>query len=171
MSKKIIFCSLALFISCQTVPPAPVPVATPKPFTEPINISEVKSRLNMNRSVRELGFREQRFNRCDYVQDEQCRDNYVVLVHFRLLCRESEGTVDTVASSDLIPIRSEGVAFKLGNTIGRTETDADGYGQVEVIRPKSALRERLRLTIDERFVAVPAIETSRIVVPENWCNH
>ncbi|HEX4926055.1 MAG TPA: hypothetical protein VFV50_18320, partial [Bdellovibrionales bacterium] len=58
---------------------------------------------------------------------------------------------------------------KLGSATGATRTDENGYGRVELIRAKSSAYERLRLTIDDRFVATPAAETSRIVVPENWC--
>ena len=139
--------------------------------TASLSIQEVKNRLNMNRSRSELGFQEARFDPCDYGRrgDTQCRVDYVTIVHFQLLCRMSEGTVDTVSSSELFPVRSNAVRFKLGNTVGMTRTDENGYGQVEVMRPISARNERLRLTIEDRFVATPVSEINRLVVPENWC--
>lgn len=123
----------------------------------------------MNRRPDELGYREGIFNRCNFAPGSQCPDNYLVVIHYQLLCRKSAGTVDTVESHELYPVRSNRIAYKLGSATGATRTDDAGYGQVELIRARSSAYERLRLTIDDRFVATPAAETARIVVPENWC--
>jgi hypothetical protein len=167
MAKKIWLLCIAVLVSCTTAEKVPSPEPSPRP-PESLNLSEIKSRLKMSRERDKLGFLEKRFNRCDF-KSPPCSDDFLVTIHFRLLCRESQGTVDAISAADLIPIQSNSVSWKLGTTNGYTRTDQDGYGQVEVVRSRSATRDRLRLTIEERFVATPAIETERIVVPENWC--
>ena len=154
---------------CSTVEKDPQATPVPQAQGGP-NIKEIKNRLNMNRDRIVMGFKEGRFNRCDFVSESPCLDNFLAIIHFRMLCRESEGTVDAVSKADLLPVQSDSVAWRLGSFIGRTRTDSDGFGQIEVIRPRSSLHQRLRLTIDGQFVATPAREAGLIVVPGNWCS-
>jgi hypothetical protein len=151
---------LALSVACNTLEKPPQTGSVAAPPESSVDLTELKSRLKMNRNIHELGFRETRFE----------RNSHLVVIHFRMLCRESEGTVDEVSRSDLLPIESNSVRWKLGSSDGYTRTDRDGFGQVETIHSKSASRDRLRLTIDGRFVAVPAAEAGLVVVPGSWCS-
>ncbi len=158
--------ALYLFIwnvGCTTTtePVATVPEpAAPRP--QSVSISELKDRLKMNRSLHDMGFREAKYD----------PKGYLITIHFRMLCRQSEGTVDEVAHADLSPIFADNIEWKLGRYFsGSTETDRDGYGKVELISTSSGVRERLRLTRDGKFVAVPANEAGLVVVPGGWCQH
>lgn len=130
------------------------------PPLQTVSISELKDRLNMNRSLHDMGFREAKYD----------SRGYLITIHFRILCRQSEGTVDEVAHADLSPIYDNNIEWKLGRyQSGSTETDRDGYGKVELVSTSSGARERLRLTRDGKFVAVPASEAGLVVVPGGWC--
>ncbi|MEQ1879295.1 MAG: hypothetical protein ABL958_21850 [Bdellovibrionia bacterium] len=121
------------------------------------SISELKTRLKMNRESSELGFQEGRFG----------GDSYLVTIHFQLLCRMSEDTVDE--APELFAVKEDSVSWKLGALTGSTHTDRNGYGRVETIRDGTSRHERLRLTVEKRFVAVPASEAATVVVPRAWC--
>ncbi len=147
--------------SCSTTPPKP---------SEPVSVSleQIKERLQMVRHIDDLGFAEKTFDECELgFKNENCEKEYLTIIHFQLLCRESEGTVS--AAPETIPVPSNSIKWKLGEVTGTTKTDASGFGKVEGRFRKSMSRSRLRLTIENNFVAVPASETSRIVVPGDWC--
>lgn len=145
-------------------------VTVTKPSKKDISISQIKERLRLTRNIQDLGFDEKPFNACDLgLKNEDCGDEYLTIIHFQLLCRDSDGTVSTAPA--LIPIHSDVIHWKLGDTSGITETDEQGFGKVEVRRSSSSMGSRLRLSIEDRFVAVPASETTRLVVPRDWCPH
>lgn len=158
-----LFSLLVALTSCVT---APGPSGS-KPSGP--TIAQIKERLKLVREVQDLGFDEKTFNACDLgLKAEDCTNEFLTVIHFQLVCRESEGTVSEVPT-DLIPIQSDAISWKLGDATGVTQSDAQGFGKVEVRRPVSSATSRLRLTIEDRFVATPARETTRIVVPQDWC--
>lgn len=142
------------------------------PETSDTNVYEgLRSRLGLDRPLEDLGFVEQRFNTCDYnlTPAEGCKDQYISVIHFQLLCRESEGTIQDVP--DVFPVASSQVNFKLGRVSGGTSTDANGYGRVTVVSDHSYRNERLILRIGKQFMGVTVSEINRLILPQNWCTH
>ncbi len=133
-----------------------------------VSIEQIKEKLRLDRDIQDLGYSEKPFNACEMgLRNDNCVNEFLVIIHFQLMCRESEGTVNE--APDLIPVKSDAISWILGDATGTTQTDDQGYGRLETVRLKSSSGSRLRLTIDKRFVAVPASETTRLVVPQDWC--
>ncbi len=164
ISKILLVSIIALLSACATAPVSQLPPKKPD-----ISIESLKEKLRLVRSIQDLGFDEKPFNACDLgLRGEDCADEFLTIIHFQLVCRESEGTVSE-PPSQLIPIQSDAISWKLGDVSGVTQTDAQGFGKVEARRLVSSTDSRLRLTIEDRFVATPAREATRIVVPKDWC--
>ena len=101
--------------------------------------------------------------------DPTCTPRYMTVVHFQLLCRDSEGTV-TTTPLHLLPINANRVTWKLAGQSGGTRTDSSGYGQLTMITTRSTRGQRLILMIGRQFLGVTAEETSRLVLPKNFCS-
>lgn len=92
----------------------------------------------------------------------------MVVIHFLLQCRDSDGTV---SSTDhvLTPVASSDVKWTLGRNEGMTRTDGEGYGQIRWIAPASQRNQRLRLTVSKQFIVMRAKDMTRVVAPKAWC--
>lgn len=162
-------------------PPAKPTAQTPK--TESVSddsngsIDEIalKKFLGLDIEPQSLGYRERSFNTCDvgfgYSKSKNCRQQHMVLIQFRLQCRDSEGTVSRVLSSeDLQPISRKEVRWNLPGQKGVTETDSEGYAQILAIAPGSQRSQRLKLAKGNDFLYLRAGEITQIVTPRDWCS-
>jgi len=130
----------------------------------------LKAALGMARSPADLGFVEKAFNPCSFglAGSASCKQQYFSVVHFQLLCRDTEGSVSAMPISPK-PIVANDVKWKVAGISGGTHTDGQGYGQFTVRTSRSARGQRLILRIGPQFVAFDVSEVSKIVLPKNFC--
>lgn len=176
-----------LMASCTTVPKSetqergaiPVPPisgpAAPVNDENRIDLFGLQKDLGLSRNSESLGFAERKFNTCDagfgFSRSNNCQSKYFVVIHFQLLCRDSEGTISrALSSSDMRPISQRAVTWNLKPSIGRLETDGDGYGQIRMIASSSQRQQRLKLTVGNDFLYMRANEITQVVTPAPWCN-
>lgn len=165
---------MILGISACTTTQKPVDerVEVPDWDSTPDPESLLPSKLGMIRAPDELGFAEKRFNPCQYglkADTSGCSTKFLTVVHFQLLCRDSEGTVSEVPV-DLMPLISDRVEWKIGDRTGGTHTDGQGYGQFTLVSAKSARGQRLMLRIGKQFMGFTASELTKVVLPRNFCS-
>ena len=146
----------------ETAPPPPVP-------TPVLSMNELQSSLGMDRSPTELGYEERTFDSCNtrYTENENCGHRQLVVIHLRMQCRDSTGTVSEV--NRIQPIASKNVKWNLGALEGTVTTDDEGYGQIRTVASVSPRNQRLRLTIAKKYLGLTASEAQRIVTPGDWC--
>lgn len=160
---------LVVIAGCRSTPE----VYTPEPIAHGPVIdpnASLKAALGMARSPADLGFKEKAFNPCSFglSGSANCKQQYFSVVHFQLLCRDSEGSV-SVMPVGLQPIVASDVKWKVAGISGGTQTDGQGYGQFTVLTSRSARGQRLILRIGPQFVAFDVSEVSKIVLPKNFC--
>lgn len=131
--------------------------------------------LGLDRMKDNLGYVEKSFDTCEvgygYSSSRNCRRHHFVLIHFQILCRESEGTISTALSrEDMKPLSGRSLIWTLANTKGNLQLDGEGFGQIKTTFPASQKTQRLKLAVDNDFVYVRAGEVKRLVTPQNWCN-
>lgn len=161
-----------LLTACTTTPkPEESQPAPPSIQKEeiPRNEAYIQSRLGMVRPINDLGHEERRFNPCDHGMKGACTPQYLTVMHFQLLCRDSEGTVSDVPLT-LRPIHVPRVLWKIGGKSGGTRTDDEGFGQVTLISNRSTKGQRLILRIGKQFLGFTASDLSRVVLPQNFCS-
>ncbi len=167
--KNIAILILMLFVNaCTTAPRESDPELGPDVVYPPPTIQKapLQDRLGMRRSADDLGYAEKQFNDC--AQTGTCRSQYFSVVHFQLLCRDSEGTVSNVPLH-LKPLTSNRVSWKLGNLTGLTGTDTQGFGQFSVVSDQSTRGQRLILRIGKQLMGFTVSEVSKVVLPQNFC--
>lgn len=146
--------------------PANSKTALPRPGAA---IGGLQSQLGLNRAPSDLGFSEKAFNPCIYGISSSCDAQYMTVVHFQLLCRDTEGTVSAVPIA-LTPIVSSNILWSVAGQSGGTPTDRNGYGHFSVITPSPLRGQRLILRNGRQYVGVSVNEVSKLVLPKNWCN-
>ncbi len=93
------------------------------------------------------------------------------MIHFRLLCRDSEGTISTVLTDeDLRPLDRRTVKWSLKGAQGIVETDSDGYGRIITAAVPSQRAQRLRIAVGNEFLYMRANEIKKVITPEPWCH-
>jgi hypothetical protein len=175
----VFFLSTIILVGCQSAPTTPDKKAShvenDDEDAEPtsINYLALKKHLGLNRGAQDLGFEEAPFNTCQPgfgLPTSDCRQNYFVVIHYRLQCRDSHGTVSyALTSADIHPIASKDVTWNLKGLQGHSKTDGDGFGQIYAISPQSQKLQRLRLMVGTEFLYIRAGEINRIVAPGTWC--
>lgn len=139
-----------------------------------VDVTRLQRSLGMSRSYSQLGFQEGRFNTCKvgsgYSSQSNCRDRRLSVIHFRLQCRASTGTVESVSEYELEPLIARRLTFILGSQRGYTQTNQQGYGQVRVISPNSSYHQRLVIKKGPNALGVKASQAGRIVLPRDWCS-
>ena len=153
----------------KTIPPANESVHSSSPTDEPD--ATLISMLGMQRDITELGFAEKLYNPCDYHADAErdCGVRYVTVVHFQLLCRETEGTAQNVPVQ-ILPISSPRVTWQIAARAGTAPTDANGYGHFVLSGPNPMAGQRLILHIGPQFVGLDLSEVTKVVLPNNYCH-
>jgi hypothetical protein len=181
--------ALVLLISaCSTVekrkayePARPAPTsapavapAAPAKVEEIIDLRALQTSLRMDIPKTKLGYREKKFNTCNvgagYSSKQNCRAQTLVVIHFKLMCRDSEGTVsEAITQAYLQPIANQNIKWRLSTAEAEILSDSDGFAQIVLISTYSQRKERLRLTTGNDFLALRAGEVSSIIAPQNWC--
>ena len=139
-----------------------------------IDYQSIRRLLGLEKNKTVLGYDERTFNTCQvgfgYSTNDSCLNKYFVVIHFKLMCRDSMGTISTqLSEDDLVPVGNQSLRWTLKNTTGALRTDSEGYGQVMVISAQSQRTERFRVSTDNDFLLMRAGDIKRLVVPSNWC--
>ena len=169
-----LFCFVG-FIACTT--PSERPTSPGSPTTpgghanQNWDVQAIEHELAMDRPAQVLGYAERVFNSCEFATTDKygpCGNRYFVQIHFRLQCRDSEGTISQT-DYQTHAITDDKVAWTLAGNRGTVATDEDGYGQLRMIGAYSAHELKVRLTTNGRFLVQTAGEMDRIVAPGTWC--
>lgn len=168
MKHIALFFVVALLSACTSSPKrGPITGSETEDYPAPIlKEAPLQDRLGMRRNADDLGFAEKTFKTCG--EGGVCRPQYFSVVHFQLLCRDSEGTVSNVPIQ-LTPLTSGRVLWQLGKLNGGTSTDAKGFGQFTVVSEKTTRGQRLILRIGKQFMGFTVSEVSKVVLPQNFC--
>lgn len=147
---------------------------TPEP-PENVDVLGLQDNLKLNRNFDDLGYSEKNFNTCQagygFSSTHNCRKKTFVVIHFQLMCRDSEGTISKpLTQNDLRPISRQNVKWNLKNATGKLLTDSEGYGQIAMISSESQKFQRLRLTVGNDFLFLKAGEITQMITPKSWCN-
>ena len=182
MKSIIILASLLIFVGCSTKPVAPTPsttysppppkIETPKNFS--VDINGLKNDLGLQRAHESLGYQEKTFKTCQvgngYPSDRNCQTKHLVVIHFQLMCRDSEGTISTILTlADLQPLAQRPVIWTLKDQSNTVQTDSLGYGQISVITSAPQNHQRLKLSVGNDFLYMKAGEITRVATPPSWC--
>lgn len=140
-----------------------------------IDYRALQRSLGLDRANDHLGYDERVFDTCDvgygYSPSHNCHREVFVVLHFRLLCRDSEGTISTILTEmDVAPLSGKTVRWNLKGMSGSVITDGLGYGQIRVVSPVSQKRERVRLAVGNEFLYMRAGEVTKIITPRPWCD-
>lgn len=140
-----------------------------------IDYFALQNHLRMERERESLGFSEKSFNTCDagygYSRSQNCHNEHFVVIHFRLLCRDSEGTISNILTEeDLRPLDRRSVKWALKGTTGVAQTDGQGYGQIITAVPASQKSQRIRLALGNEFLYMRANEIQKVITPAPWCD-
>jgi hypothetical protein len=167
----LIFASASFYLmGCASPEPMPYTPTMEAPRAKPSDPNQsLRSALGMTRDATDLGYDEKSFDPCSFGLTSQsgCGHQYFAVVHFQLLCRDSEGTISM--AGNVQPIVSDHMTWQLNGMTGPTQTDDRGYGQFSVVSRKSTKNQRLILHIGPQFVAFNVSEVTRVVLPKNFC--
>lgn len=149
--------------------------ARPEPSERSIDFLGLHRHLGLERAKEDLGYSEKSFDTCSvgfgFSSSSNCQRATFVVIHFQLLCRDSDGTLSTaLAREDMKPLSGRSVRWTLKGSAGVMRLDGEGFGQIKTTVSNSRRLERLKLAVDNDFVYVRAGEVKRLVTPKNWCN-
>lgn len=187
MRKIMFFLGLVfLFTSCTSTvvknqsPVAPrnsqIPQLEKKVYNATdVDMQSIQRLLGLDKSLHHLGYSEKMFNTCKvgfgFDTNQNCQQKYFVVVHFKIACRASEGTVSTILTEDdLAVVANQKLQWFLKNANGQIDTDSNGLAEIRMISDISQKTERLRLSNANDFVLMRAGEIKSLIVPINWCN-
>ncbi|QDK38685.1 hypothetical protein [Bdellovibrio sp. NC01] len=171
---------LLTLTACTTTPKQtsseslPTPVATTDESGTSIDLNALQTYLKLDRDTEQLGFVEKAFNTCDagfgFSRSQNCHKEYFVVLHFRLMCRDTEGTISTVLhDGDVEPIAGRPVRWQLKNISGTIVTDGLGYGQIKAVSKISQNKQRIRLGVGNEFLYMRSNEITKVITPRPWC--
>lgn len=145
------------------------------PILQGLDYEGLSRSMGMDPPRENLGYTEKAFDTCragyGYSASQDCRQNYFAVINFRILCRDSEGTVQVaIRPEDLRPLSGRMVSWNFANANGNIRLDNQGYGQIKMAGEYSLREERLKITSDNDFLYLRAGKVNRIVTPKNWCN-
>lgn len=182
--KSLLLLPILFFFSCATkpvsspsTPPTEPVVLTPPSLRNPtpIDMPGLQKYLGLTRASESLGYQEKTFQTCQagngFPSHEHCETKHFVVIHFQLMCRDSEGTISTIlTSADLQPVSRRPVIWTLKNISKTIQTDDRGYGQIMMISAGSQSQQRLKLSLGNDFLYTRAGEITRIATPPSWCS-
>jgi hypothetical protein len=142
---------------------------------ENVDYVALQRALGLEKGPRSLGYWEKAFDTCQvgygYSKSNNCRQKYFVVIHFQLMCRDSEGTTsEIVRPEDLEANGNRSLKWNLRDLAGTTATDSEGFGQIQVVSPQSQKQQRFRLATSSDFLYLRAEEVQKIVTPRPWCH-
>jgi hypothetical protein len=124
----------------------------------------------MKRSPQSLGYKEKPFDGCRFGMERTkagCA-RYFSVVHFKIVCRDTEGTTESVASN-FTPVVTDSMEFHLAGTVGTTRTDSQGLGQVQVVSTQPTKGKRFILVLGRHSLGLEVGQVTQIIVPSDWC--
>jgi hypothetical protein len=137
------------------------------------DLNQIQSALGMERSPGELGFTEKMFDSCKTRVPgggERCGNRFFSVLNFKLSCRDSEGTVDTVASAATAkPLVSDKVEYQLAGARGVLQSDRDGNVQLRMVTTQPLRGQRLVVTVGRQFFGKEISEITQVILPNYWC--
>ena len=135
------------------------------------SLRELEATLGLTRSSDQLGLEEKSFDSCKHgsMLFSPCGPQHLSVLHLRIQCRDSEGTVTHVSSLNLEPLGRRNLKWKVGLREGITTTDNQGFAQIRLITPGSSKNQKLILISGKQALGLKAGEASRIIVPQDWC--
>lgn len=170
-------CSTKSVTPTSPSPREPAPRAETGGETEGTRIDYValQRHLGLERSNQELGFNEKAYDTCQvgygYSSNKYCHRETFVVLHFQLVCRDSEGTVsEGVQTADMRALSDRTVRWNLKGISGEVQTDGEGYGQIHTVSPISQRGQRVKLAVGNDFLYMRANEITKVVTPKPWCN-
>ncbi len=182
MKRFIYLAPLLIFLGCatKTVDQSPSKIYSPpqtmieSPKSLSVNMLGLKNYLGLNRAHESLGYQEKTFKTCQvgngYPSDRNCQTKHLIVIHFQLMCRESEGTISTILTlADLQPLSQRPVIWTLKDQSSTVQTDSLGYGQISVITSSPQNHQRLKLSVGNDFLYMKAGEITRVATPPSWC--
>jgi hypothetical protein len=181
MRKYLGFGVLFFVFGCATsthqTPSESGPWVAPVPSETGTNIdtTALRNRLGLDRPAEKLGFEEKAFETCQvgygFPRDRNCQKKHLVVIHFQLMCRDSEGTTSVIQTAeDMLPVSQRSVRWSLKDLSSTVQTDSQGYGQITVIAPSPQAQQRLKLAVGNDFLYIRAKEITRIATPPSWCD-
>lgn len=139
----------------------------------PLDLKKVSEQLQFERPIEDIGYEEKAFNDCalpeGYRLSDSCSTQYLTVIHFRMRCRDSEGTVESVTHQELKPLMSRNIKWNLSGQNGVTSTDKKGYGTVRSLTPHSTKGNSFRLAVNKQIMSVEVGEVRQFVLPNYWC--
>jgi hypothetical protein len=179
--RGIMFCALFFLAACTSTPKKETytpstPITTEAPEeTSRIDYLALQTHLGLDRAPEDLGYTEKSFNTCEagygFSRSQNCHQEYFILLHFRLLCRDTEGTISTVLTdADTTPLAGRNVRWNLKGINGTSPTDGLGYGQVRMTSPISQKKQRVKIAIGNEFLYMRANEITKVITPLPWCS-
>lgn len=142
---------------------------------ENIDYPSIQRSLGLSREFTHLGYAEKAFNTCEmgygFSRSQNCHKEIFAVIHFQLLCRDSQGTISTaLARDDMEALAGRNVRWSLHKKSGAVVLDHDGHGQILMSFPQSPKYQRLKLAAGNDALYLKAGEIKRVVTPSNWCN-
>jgi hypothetical protein len=168
-------CATSNIPSNSTSPALPKPLDYSRAQSSPSieELENLQKQLGLQRDFNQLGYFEKPFETCEDPQRgaKACHRNYFIVIHFQLLCRDTEGTVsEVVTQNDVKPISDQTVVWNLKGNKGDIQTDPSGFGQIRTIASVSPRTQRLKLAVRNEALYLRAGEINRVVTPRPWCN-
>jgi hypothetical protein len=154
---------------------APTSVAQEEADGTNVDYPALQRSLGLERSFQDLGYSEKAFDTCKvgygYSGTKHCRREIFVVLHFQLVCRDSEGTVSQgVDKVDMRALADRSVKWNLKGISGTVKTDGEGFGQIQTTSPFSQRTQRVKLAVGPEFLYMRANEITKVVTPKPWCN-
>ena len=181
--RSLVLLAFVLFVTACTSKPTqdksssyPLPPPSPADDVEvSIDYPSLQRFLGMEKDRDSLGFYQKPFNTCDagfgFSRSQNCRQEFLTVIQFRLLCRDSEGTISNILSdSDLTPLGQRNIRWNLKGIQGTVQSDSDGYGQIVTSSRMPQQGQRLRLAIGNEFLYMRASEIKKVITPRPWCS-
>ena len=173
-----IFAFVFLLLGCASQPTSQTTEQSQKGSKSPksrasFNLHKFAASQGMDIPITEVGFRQKSFNDCQlprYLRKaKKCSTQYLNVLNFRMRCRESSGTVESVTQMELTPVQSRQVNWKIAGLKGLTTTTSEGYAQVRFISHRPMGRQQFLISSRGKIMGVSAREVRQFVLPNYWC--
>lgn len=161
--------------SYSTSPP-PVTRSKDLPRSLKIDYYGLQNSLGLgNLNTSQLGYYEKLFQTCQvgygFSSTSNCQWLYYVVIHFKLSCRHSEGTISTpLEQSDIHALNGRLVQWSLANSQGEVRLNRGGAGRLIGVFKKSPRFSRLKLGVANDNLYTRAGEIKSVITPYSWCN-
>jgi len=142
-----------------------------EPVREPdVEPEAVARALRINPTSLPLGLKEYRVNLCKLgLSKSNCGTKVFSATKFKVMCRDSEGTVQEVNTWNFEPMAGKNVEWRIGMQGGRVVTNSQGEGLTYALDSRSPKYERYILISGKHSLGLRLNQVKQIVVPYYWC--